>query len=245
MEMIEEMVGESNRCAVDLTDFAQDFGLEAAIGKKLILVSEANIDRRHVGNIVEKIKRITGNDLVNLKRKFKTALSVRLNAKILAVSNHLPRLLDDSGALFDRLIPLQFTRKIDLDKQDRQFPLKLKAELSGIVLLALQGWKRLRDQGKFTMPDSSEQLLSEMRKTGSPVLTFVEDKCALVKESFTPTETLFNAWMAFCSECNLAPGNVDDFVIALKSAAPELRKDRKSIDRKTCRGFAGITLNGA
>ena len=35
------MVGDRNRCAVDLADFAKDFGLEGSIGKKLILVSEA------------------------------------------------------------------------------------------------------------------------------------------------------------------------------------------------------------
>ena len=136
-EMIEQLVGERNRCAVDLQDFATDFGLEGAVGKKLILVSEAGVNARYSSSIAEKIKRITGNDLVNIKRKFKPPLSVRLNAKILAVSNHLPRLLDDSGALFDRLIPLQFTRSIDRTKADIHFPAKLKAELPGIVLLAL------------------------------------------------------------------------------------------------------------
>ena len=87
--------------------------MEGAVGKKLILVSEAGVDVRYSSSIAEKIKRITGNDLVNIKQKFKPALSLRLDTKILAVSNHLPRLLDASGALFDRLIPLQFVRSID------------------------------------------------------------------------------------------------------------------------------------
>ena len=241
-ETYEEMVGERNRCAVDLCDFASDFGLEDTVGKKLILVSEAKVDHRHSANIVEKIKKISGNDLVNIKRKHKTALSVRLNAKILAVSNHLPKLIDDSGALFDRLIPLQFTRSIDRDVADRQFPLKLKAELPGIVLRALRGWKRLHDNGRFTMPDSSKKLLTELRETGSPLLTFVENQCHLDKNSFTSTETLFKTWQTFCLENDLTVGKVDDFVLALKSAAPELQKDRQSINGKQTRGFTGIKI---
>ena len=95
----EGLVGEHNRCAVDLAGFAKDFGLEGAIGKKLILVSEAGVDFRYSSGIVEKIKRITGGDPISVNRKNKSILSVRLNAKILAVSNHLLRMIDDSGAI--------------------------------------------------------------------------------------------------------------------------------------------------
>ena len=67
VETIESAVGEQNRCAVDLIDFAEGFGLQEAVGKKLILCAEANVDRRHANGIVEKIKRVTGNDCVNVK----------------------------------------------------------------------------------------------------------------------------------------------------------------------------------
>ena len=33
--------------AVQAKDFAVDFGLEAAIGKKLLLLAEAGVDQRH------------------------------------------------------------------------------------------------------------------------------------------------------------------------------------------------------
>ena len=64
---------------------------------KLILCSEADVDRRYTNAIVDKIKRLTGNDCVNVKRKFKGTLSVRFNSKILAVSNNLLRLMDESA----------------------------------------------------------------------------------------------------------------------------------------------------
>ena len=242
VETIEGSVGERNRCAIDLKDFAVDFGLEGVIGKKLILLSEAGVDIRYSSSIAEKIKRITGNDLINIKRKFKPPLSLRLDAKILAVSNHLPKLLDDSGALFDRLIPLPFIRSIDRDKADTHFPTKLKAELPGIVLLALKGWKRLRDNGQFTLPDSSKQILSELRETGSPVLTFIEEVCKLDKQSFTSTDILFKTWEQFCTDRDLPVGKVEDFITALKSAVPEIKKDRPTIDGKQIRGFNGIGI---
>jgi P4 family phage/plasmid primase-like protien len=244
--VVEGLVGEHNRCAVDLAGFAKDFGLEGAIGKKLILVSEAGVDFRYSSGIVEKIKRITGGDPISVNRKNKSILSVRLNAKILAVSNHLLRMIDDSGALFDRLVPLLFTRRIDEDKADKTFPTKLRGELSGIVLLALKGWKRLRDNGRFTMPDSSKQVLSDLRETGSPVLTFVKECCQLDKQAFTPTERLWEKWKdCFCADHDLKAGEKDAFITALKSAFPELRKERQSVGGKQVRGFMGIQIKAA
>jgi P4 family phage/plasmid primase-like protien len=242
----EGLVGEHNRCAVDLAGFAKDFGLEGAIGKKLILVSEAGVDFRYSSGIVEKIKRITGGDPISVNRKNKSILSVRLNAKILAVSNHLLRMIDDSGALFDRLVPLLFTRRIEEDKADKTFPAKLRGELSGIVLLALKGWKRLRDNGRFTMPDSSKQVLSDLRETGSPILTFIKECCQLDKKAFTATERLWERWKDyFCPEHDLKAGEKDAFVAAIKSAFPELRRDRQSVAGKQVRGFVGIEIKVA
>ena len=242
-ETIENMVGEQNRCAVDLQHFASTFGLEGVVGKKLILVSEAGLDARYSSAIVEKIKRITGNDLINISRKHKTALSLRMDAKIVVVSNNFLRLIDDSGALFDRLTPLQFTKAIPVDKQDQAFPLKLREELPGIVLRALKGWARLNETGRFTLPESSKQVLNELRETGSPALTFIGEKCLLEKDSFTPTDMLFNAWESFCIGHDVTIGKKEDFVTALKTAAPELKKDRQRIGGSNpIRGFAGIKL---
>ena len=203
-ETMENLVGPQNRCAVDLHDFATTFGLESTLGKKLILVSEAGVDVRSSSAIVEKIKKFTGNDLISINRKNKTSLSVRLGTKIVVVSNHLIQLADGSGALFDRLIPLQFLRSIPKDDRDKDFPVKQLAELPGIVLLALRGWKRLNENRQFTLPNSSKTVLNEMRETGSPVLMFIEEMCRLEKDGFTPTDTLWNGWKHFCGEHDIA-----------------------------------------
>ena len=221
VETIESGVGEQNRCAVDLRDFATDFGLQEAVGKKLILCSEADVDRRYTNAIVDKIKRLTGNDCVNVKRKFKGALSVRFNSKILAVSNNLLRLMDESGALFDRLIPLQFTRRVDdFATPDPNFPQKLKAELPGIVLLALRGWNRLRDNGGFTLPDVSKRILDDIRASGSPVQTFIKEVCKIEPDAFTPTDDLWKVWTRFCHDRHIPTGGLEDFIPARKLPPP-------------------------
>ena len=242
-ETMENLVGPQNRCAVDLHDFATTFGLESTLGKKLILVSEAGVDVRSSSAIVEKIKKITGNDLISINRKNKTSLSVRLGTKIVVVSNHLIQLADGSGALFDRLIPLQFLRSIPKDDRDKDFPVKQLAELPGIVLLALRGWKRLNENRQFTLPNSSKTVLNEMRETGSPVLMFIEEMCRLEKDGFTPTDTLWNGWKHFCGEHDIAVSEQSEFIFALRSAAPALQKDRKRNGKKNpIRGFTGIRM---
>jgi P4 family phage/plasmid primase-like protien len=238
-ETLEKLIGIENRCAVELQDFASDFGLEDAIGKKLILVSEATAPVR-VAGVVDKIKRISGNDAVSIKQKYKKPLTVRLNAKIVVISNRFLSLEDQSGALYDRLIPIPFMKRVN--NPDINFPMSLVPELPAICRLALESYQRLQERSALILPEASTTKLDELRETGTPVATFLQEKYKLDLKGFVATAELFADWETYCVDNSLDSGTMTQFIDSLKAAAPHLQSKQKRLgNNKRSRGFFGIS----
>jgi P4 family phage/plasmid primase-like protien len=241
-QIFEFLVGGNNKCAMHLDDFAQHFGMEEAMGKKLILLAEAAKGIRNGAKVVEQIKRITGDDLIPVHRKNKPTVSARWPTKIVAVSNHLLGLVDESAALFNRAVPVAFTNAIPREKQDRQLPAKLRKEAPGIMMLALNGWKRLHDNGYFTMPQTSEQLLSDLRLEGAPLQVWIERECVLASNAWTATDVLFDAYRDFCQLNGATAVEKNEFGKALKAAAPATKSSRQTDNGAQKHGYKGIHL---
>ena len=241
VETIEHGVGSVNCAAMEMSDFASRFEKEQTLLKRVIIVSEAGtgVDRRQASTIVETFKKWTGNDLVVIGRKNKVAVSTHPTAKIIVISNSFLSLLDDSGALYDRVIPVPFYNRIA--EPDKHFPLKLRAEMPGIVCRAIQGYRRLQERGGFDLPQASKDMLDELRERGSPVLSFLEKNYTRKPGGFSSTADLFKQWQAFCDDNNFECSNVVTFAASLKVAAPYLRQSQRREDGKRQRGFSGIS----
>ena len=77
----------------------------------LAIIADARFSGRvDSAAIVERILRITGEDRVDVDRKYQPALTVRLPTRLMIISNDLPRLQDASGALVGRMIVLSLTK---------------------------------------------------------------------------------------------------------------------------------------
>ncbi len=70
------------------------------------------------------------------------------------ISNELPWLTDASGALVSRLVILRFTESF-YGREDQGLFDRLVAELPGILLWAMEGWRRLRERGHFVQPKTA------------------------------------------------------------------------------------------
>jgi putative DNA primase/helicase len=91
----------------------------------------------------------------------------------------MPSLPEATDALARRMLILQFTRSF-VGNEDWRLKEKLEGELSGIANWALEGLCRLREQGRFTVPTAMQKVVSEFRRTSSPILAFIED-CLIVE----------------------------------------------------------------
>ena len=186
--------------------------------------------------------RVSGEDDVNVARKNKTDWSGRLSVRFMLLTNEVPRLADASGALAGRFVTLVLTRSF-FGKEDKNLTDRLLTELPSILNWALDGWDRLQEQGHFTAPVSSMEVMQELEHLSSPISKFIEEECFFTPEGGIAVEELFIAWVKWCGkEGRNYPGTKATFGRDLRAAYPQLQKSRRNIDGKRPYYYEGVVL---
>lgn len=121
------------------------------------------------------IKAIVAADMIEAARKFKPSFSFRPFVRLMAATNNLPKTNDLTHGFFRRTIILMFNRQFAVSEQNPNLVNQLLAELPGILVWAIEGLRKLRGQGHFTVPPSSEAALEVYRAEANPVHMFAEE----------------------------------------------------------------------
>jgi putative DNA primase/helicase len=237
------IVGKENVCGPTLASLGTNFGLSPMIGKTVAVISDARLSgKTDQAAVVERLLSISGEDALTIDRKYAEPLTCKLSARIVILSNELPRLTDTSGALVSRMILLRLTESF-LGREDHALTDKLLGERPGILLWSVEGWRRLRARGHFDQPDSGLAMVGDLHDLTSPVTAFIADCCVLSPEFRTPIETLFDAWSEWCKQNGRRePGTRQSFGRDLLAAVPALRSVRPRDGESRYRGYDGIGL---
>lgn len=241
------LIGPENVAGPTLSSLTGPFGLQPLVGKLAAIISDARLSgRTDAAVIVERLLSISGEDALTVERKHTSAWTGRLIARFMLISNQLPRLSDSSGALAGRLILLPLTRSF-YGKEDRALESKLLSELPGILLWAIEGWRRLRERGHFVQPKSGQEMVEEMEDLASPVGAFLRERCDQGPSCDVEVSDLFNEWKAWCEEKGRQhPGDVHAFGRDLRSVLPHLTTPQKTVgvgkDAVRKRFYQGIGL---
>ena len=246
LEVFRAVLGR-DQCAVSsFKDLCSDFGKQPLMGKLAVIMPDAHVPRQiDAVQALETIKSITGRDGVTINRKFLPQLSdYKLSCRFTIAVNELPELPDHARALERRLLLLHFPETFE-GKEDRTLKDRLPLEAPGVVLWALNGLRRLREQGKFTLPDSSVPVLEEFRRFLTPVAEFISECCELssnMESHQDPKIMVFDAWRNWASQHGLKPGTRTRFGQRLMAQLPSVRTARKSINGEQVRVYQGLML---
>ena len=241
--VLRELVGTANVAGPTFGSLSTNFGLSPLIGKSVALVSDARLSGRSDSAVItERLLSISGEDALTIDRKFRDPLTVKLNARFVILSNELPRLGDASGALAGRLILLRLTRSWFGEEDTHLFD-RLKGALPGILLWAVEGWRRLQERGRFLQPKSAAKLVEEMEDLSSPVGAFVRERCRVGSGERVEVCDLYAAWRSWCDvHGRKEPGTEETFGRDLRAAVPALDKTRPRTPEGRLYVYTGIRL---
>lgn len=241
--VLRALMGERNVASPTLGGLAQQFGAASLIGKPLGIVADARLSgRTDQAVVVERLLSISGEDAQSIPRKFKTDWHGPLPTRFIVISNELPRLKDTSGALASRFLVLPTERSF-YGREDRGLFSRLQAELPGILNWALDGLRRLEENGKFTPNPDGENLAEMLGDIGSPVAAFVADRCEIAPDRSIECGTLFKLWQAWCEENGAYVGTASTFSVNLKAAHGGIRRTQpRTPDGARVRCYTGIGL---
>jgi len=197
--VLTRLMGTSNVCGPTTSSLGGQFGLQPLIGKSLAIISDARFTGENIPTVVERLLCITGEDMLTIDRKHLPCVTMKLPTRFMFLTNELPRLNDSSGALAGRFVILR-TQKSFYGKEDTTLTKKLVEELPGILNWAIEGWRRLRDRGRFVMPQSVEDAVRDLEDLSSPVGAFVRDQCVVEPGRRVWVDDLYAAWRRWCED---------------------------------------------
>ena len=146
-----------------------------------------------------------------------------------------------SGAIANRLLILQMTHSF-LGREDRALDGRLRAELPGILAWALDGLDRLNSNGRFTVPESSEDAANLMMDLASPVSAFVRECCVRKPIENVTADRLYDAWKLWAENNGHHGGAKTTFGRNLRAVVPELKLSQPTIGSLRVRTYVGIGL---
>lgn len=226
--VIKSLIGEYNCDWPTLSKLEDKFSLLGMMGKLVAIFADAKVGARSDTNqIVERLLSITGEDSQTIDRKHRDAFTAKISARLMIIANDPPRLRDPANALTSRILTLKMSNSFR-GSEDQTLTARLMREMPGILLWAIDGWERLREQGRFTVPDSSLEMETEIRNLTSPIVPFLEDECRIGPDYSCPVEDLYNRWKQWCSQHGRDHvGDLDQFGRSLKSILPKVEKRRR------------------
>lgn len=224
--IVTRLVGAGNVVGPTTSSLAGNFGLQPLIEKSLAIVSDARFGGDNVGTVVERLLCISGEDTLTIDRKFLGSVSMKLATRFMFLTNELPRLNDASTALAGRFLVLRLSNTF-YGTEDVTLTDQLLAELPGILLWAIEGWKRLRARGRFIQPKSGEDAIRDMEDLGSPVGAFIRDRCVVGVGHRAWVDNLYDAWKGWCEQDGRnAVSTKQAFGRDLMAAAPGIARRR-------------------
>jgi putative DNA primase/helicase len=198
LEILSTLVGQENVSNAQLQLLERASVRAELEGKLLLSTSEMTSEATLEGSY---LKQIVAGDMIEAERKYQPSFSFRPYCRIVSSTNELPRLLDLSDVFFRRAIFLTFNRQFSEIEQDKSLGEKLKTELDGILVWAVEGLIRLKARGYFEIPASSTQAVKQYRTDSDPVRQFGLE-CLQIDEEGKGVRpgAVFEAFRNWCQE---------------------------------------------
>ncbi|MFE7665995.1 DNA primase family protein [Streptomyces celluloflavus] len=240
--VLSTLVGAGNMAGPTLASMATNFGLSPLLGKSLGVVSDARLDGRDGHKVVERLLTISGEDPIDIDRKFKQPWTGKLPTRLMILSNVLPNFGDSSGVIANRFVVLRMAVSW-LGKEDSTLGDKLTAEMPGILNWALDGLDRLQRTGRLTQPATSREAITTMQDTASPTSAFLRERCETGPECSVGVDTLWGAWREWAEDSGVPAGSKAIFGRDLLSVVPQLRRSKpRGPDGRQVPTYTGIAL---
>lgn len=191
IELYKRVLGVSNCASVPLQSLKTDsFQISELFGKMVNLAGDLNnTDLKETGMF----KSLSGRDLVSAKRKFLRDIVFENYAKFIFACNELPMVYDVSKGFWDRWVLLQFPyyfadkesyeqNKNEEDKKHWKLrddaiidKITSEEELSGLLNKFLDGYGRLKQNGKFSITKGSEEIKNLWIRRANSFMAFCMD----------------------------------------------------------------------
>jgi putative DNA primase/helicase len=200
LAIVAELIGRKYVSAVQPSQFENRFQRGHLQGKLANIITEI-AEGAEIADA--QLKSLVSGEMTTAEHKHKDPFDFIPYAKHWFGTNHLPHTRDFSDALFRRAKILTFNNKFEGSSCDVHLADKLKAELPGILNLALVGLQRLLERNAFTECSSSTEIAQLWRMEADQAAQFVDDACETDPGFTSPSRDLYQHYQMWAEEAGI------------------------------------------
>lgn len=191
-----QLLGPANVSHVPLDQLNGEFRLVEMMNKLANIAADMN----YIDKVAEGVlKALTSGDPISVNRKNKPPITMIPTAKLIFGTNELPRFNDRSEGIWRRLLTIPFHRAFRLGvDEDLTRAERLQPELAGIFNWAVEGARRLYEQGGFTPCGECERAKRSHRVHSDPFLQWWELRAAADPHVRVQCEDAYRSYQKFC-----------------------------------------------
>jgi P4 family phage/plasmid primase-like protien len=238
-------------CSMPARVLGEHFGAEALLGTAAWIADDAISPNEYLD--AEWFKVIVTGEERSVARKNKTSVQAKFGIPVLLTTNHLPRVKDDSQAVYNRSIPLplnhvldrEWVRQQDIGDYASIGEYIVGEELAGVVNWALEGLARIVERRDFDLPACLKAAGAQFAMDNNPVAGWISE---CVEKTPNIMVDRRDVYASFAGWCQMEHG-MDTKLISQRAFFPMLRhtgliQDEKrystgGLDR---RGVIGLRL---
>ncbi len=242
IKLLKAMLGDKNCASVPLQQLENDkFALSSLFGKLANIFADLPSRALKETSI---FKMLTGEDQIPAEKKFKDQFFFTNYAKMIFSANQVPKSPDDSDAFFRRWIMITFPNQFENEKADKKLIQKLttKEELSGLLNFAIEGLRRLLEQGDFSSTKSIEEVRENYIRQSDSVAAFILDAIEIKSNEYIPKKKLYTAYADYCRELSYPAVPENTFHRELQKKI-RVEDYRPSLNNQRVQCWMGIALN--
>lgn len=226
LDMVTNLIGINNIAALDLKELGERFKTAELFGRLANIGDDIGDEFIADPSIFKKL--VTG-DRVNVEKKGKDPFDFNNYSKLLFSANNIPRVKDKTGAVQRRLLIIPFNAKFSADDPDFRpgikYDLRARESMEYLILLGIEGLKRVLKNKRFTKAREVEKELKEYEKSNNPIIGFFEEYESEIENEISGD--VYKRYLEYCLGNGLQPLSHIEF-----SRQINKRFGFKTIDKK-------------
>lgn len=242
--LLTAFLGESNVSNVELIELITNRFKKAELYGKLANIAPdlGSDELKSTG----RLKSITGLDYIEAAKKHQHPFRFRNYAKLSFSTNKLPRTPDRSRAFFRRWLIVNCPNVFTGENCDPNILDKITttSELSGMFNWALEGRRRLIDQGHFTRSETADQIQELYEELMDPITAFINN-CVNTDDAYgvVPKDDFHRLYYQFCKMKGFTPVLKGTFSTEIKPRIVNLGEGKRKIGKERVYCWTGISMN--
>lgn len=207
--------------SIDSLDGFKLAGLQSA---SLVCVDEtpARIDE-------QKLKTLVSGDVIQIDRKYRDPITIRVTAKWIINGNALPAISDQTDGFWRRWLVFPFNVK-PREKKPLLAQAIIDSELSGVLNWAIAGLQRLLERGSFpSLPQEMRDAQQNGKQQSNSVEEWIEDDGIKYSESVKNTRAdVFSRYSYWCGQAGCKAVGSPKFWERLRQIFKDIPEDRNA-----------------